>query len=73
MPAIKKSDLILNAVFGLRIGTIKITEIIENGYGKNDHIYKARFLVDGKPTGLEFADDASDLKYFINTHKVKAK
>ncbi len=73
MPAIKKSDLTLNAQFVLRIGTIQIVEIIENGYSKGDHIYKARFLVNGEPTGLEFADDANDLKFFINTHKVKSK
>jgi len=73
MKAIKKSDLVLNARFVLGIGTVKIVNIIKDGYGKGDDKFEVQFETDGEIEGMKFCDDATELKSFLNTHKIKSK
>lgn len=73
MAAIKKSDLVLNATFELRIGTVQIVNIIKDGYGKGLDQFEVQFVKEGLPEGLKFSDDAIDLKSFLNTHKNNLK
>lgn len=74
MAAIKISDLVQGATFETELGTVKIVEVVKDGYGKGDHQYRCTV---GEETAkennvkpFEFADDAKELKAWLNTHKI---